>query len=157
MIPQKWNQKFYPAVSKYLLLALAGLMWTGVGLLLISMSFTWLTHPMPDGALWLTLLGVTLALTANRLQFSHLAQKNISRILAYPSKACVFAFQTWKGYAIIAIMITGGILLRGSAIPKPYLAVVYLTIGGALLLASHNDYIRLAVRLISKPTPSPAE
>ena len=39
-------------------------------------------------------------------------------------------------------MITGGILLRHSAVPKSYLAVVYAAIGGALLQASVHYYLR---------------
>ncbi|HPH96679.1 MAG TPA: hypothetical protein PKW33_17625 [Anaerolineaceae bacterium] len=156
MIQNQWLQKFNPSVSKYLLLALAGLMWSTVGLLLGSMAFTWLTQPVPDGAIILAGLGMVMALAANRFQFSSLARKNINRILAYPSKACLFAFQAWKGYAIIAVMMTGGMWLRNSLIPKPYLAVVYLAIGGALLLASFNYYARLATQFASKPTAEPA-
>ena len=42
-------------------------------------------------------------------------------------------------------MMTGGMLLRHSTLPKPWLAVVYAAIGGALLLASRQYYARLAV------------
>jgi hypothetical protein len=66
--------------------------------------------------------------------------KNIKRILSLNDKASVFAFQAWTGYLIIAVMMTTGMLLRNSSIPKPYLAVVYLAIGSALLLASMNYY-----------------
>lgn len=137
--------KFNPAVSRKWLLLLAGLMWTGVGLLLGSFALRWLIAAPSISSLGLGLLGLAVALAAYRLQFSRLALKNIERIQALAEKACVFAFQAWKGYLIIAVMMTGGMLLRHSALPKPYLAVVYAAIGGALLLASRHYYARLAV------------
>jgi len=49
----------------------------------------------------------------------------------------------WKSYAIVAVMITGGVLLRHSAIPKPYLAIVYAAMGGGLFLSSFVYYGKL--------------
>jgi hypothetical protein len=40
-------------------------------------------------------------------------------------------------------MIALGVTLRHSAVPRPELAVVYLAIGGALLLASFSYYNNL--------------
>ncbi len=40
-------------------------------------------------------------------------------------------------------MITGGVLLRHSAIPKPYLAILYAAIGGGLFLSSFVYYGQL--------------
>ncbi len=51
-------------------------------------------------------------------------------------KRCVFAFQSWKSYLIVVIMIAMGIGLRHSPIPKPYLSVLYIGIGLALILSS---------------------
>lgn len=129
-----------PALSKKWLLVLAGAMWSGVGILLLHYAFTWLIQPVSAINLLLGVLGVLISILANRFQFSKLAGKNITRILALNHKACIFAFQAWKGYLIIVIMVTGGILLRNSSIPKPYLAVVYAAIGGALLQASLQYY-----------------
>jgi hypothetical protein len=144
--------KFNPTIPTRWLLALAGVMWTGVGLMLLSYAFKWLTNPLSMITALLGLLGIIISFFSNRFQFSKLALKNIERILSYNEKACLFAFQAWKGYLIIGVMVTGGILLRSSALPKPYLAVVYAGIGGALLLASLNYYVRFfqiarAVRL----------
>lgn len=51
------------------------------------------------------------------------------------------AFQERKSYLIIVVMM--GMALRHSPIPKPYLAAVYLGIGGGLLLASLGYFRRL--------------
>ncbi len=104
-------------------------MWSAVGILLCSYAVNWVTHPATFIALALGFLGLAISVAVNRWGFSKLAHKNIDRILAYNERACAFAFQAWKGYLIIAIMMTGGILLRHSSIPRPYLAVVYAAIG----------------------------
>jgi hypothetical protein len=117
-------------------------MWSGVSIMLLNYAVTWLTHPLTVMNILLGVVGVALSIWANKVQFSHLAKKNINRIAAMNDKVCLFAFQAWKGYLIIAVMITGGILLRHSAIPRPYLAVVYAAIWGALLQASVHYYLR---------------
>jgi hypothetical protein len=146
------RKKFNPAISKYWLLILAGVMWTGAGVLLCVYAITWLTSPFSVLTAGLGLLGIGISVIANRLQFSKLALKNIERILQYADLACLFAFQAWKGYLIIIVMVTGGILLRSSAIPKPYLAVVYAAIGGALIQASLNYYWQFyRIRIAKQP------
>jgi hypothetical protein len=142
-----------PRVPKKWLLIIAGVMWSGVSILLLSYAITWLTHPFSLINLVFGLLGLGISVAANAYQFSKLARKNINRILQLNDKACVFSFQAWKGYLIIAVMVTGGILLRGSVIPKPYLAIVYAAIGGALLQASINYYVRFfQVLCINQPS-----
>jgi hypothetical protein len=141
-----WHSKFArfnPVVPRNWLLALAGLMWSAVGILLCSYALTWVTHPATTIALALGLLGLAISVAINYWGFSKLARKNIDRILEYDERACAFAFQAWKGYLIIAVMMAGGIMLRHSAIPRPWLAVVYAAIGAALLQASMNYYVRL--------------
>jgi hypothetical protein len=43
---------------------------------------------------------------------------------------------TWKSYLIVAVMVTMGIMLRHSSIPKQYLSIMYIGIGTALILSS---------------------
>jgi hypothetical protein len=86
------------------------------------------------------LLGVVLAVTAHQLCFSRITQKNIARLSLLTEKTCIFAFQRWKSYFLIGLMITVGITVRNLPIPRPYLAVLYTTIGGALFLASLQYY-----------------
>lgn len=143
-----------PAVPRNWLLVLAGLTWSAVGILLCSFALTWVIHPATTTAVALGLLGLALSVVINYLGFARLARKNIERILAYDERACAFAFQAWKSYLIVVIMMTGGIMLRHSAIPRPYLAVVYAAIGAALLQASVNYYIRLGQLSFTRTTAS---
>jgi len=135
-----WLARLNPVVPRHWLLILAGIMWTGVGVLLSSLAVSWWAEMFSITSILLGILGVGISIFANQFQFRSLARKNIDRILSLNEKACAFSFQAWKGYLIIAVMMTAGILLRSSSIPKPYLAVVYAAIGGALLQASFNYY-----------------
>lgn len=139
-----------PAASKYLLIALAGLMWSTVGVMLCSMAYYWLKEVDWLTALPLGFFGIILSLAVYRFGFSGIAKKNIDRICLLPEKGCIFAFQAWKSYLIIVVMITLGIILRHSPIPKHYLAIVYTTIGGALLLSSLRYYRKLWRLIILK-------
>ncbi|MCC6146578.1 MAG: hypothetical protein IT308_03315 [Anaerolineaceae bacterium] len=132
--------KLKPTIPKKWLLLSAGVIWSGVGILLLTYAVNWLTRPFSAITALLGLLGLIISIAADRFQFSKLARKNIERILSLNDKACLFAFQAWKGYLIIAVMMTGGILLRSSSFPKSYLAIVYAAMGGALFQASFQYY-----------------
>jgi hypothetical protein len=129
-----------PAVSKTWLIVMAGLMWSVAGLMLCRLAYHWLVILQWRWIVPQELLGVVLALTAHKFCFSRIAQKNIERLSVITEKTCIFAFQRWKSYLVIALMTIIGITLRNSPVPRPYLAILYTTIGGALFLASLKYY-----------------
>ncbi len=139
-----------PAVTKSWLIALAGLMWTGVGVMLCRLAYVWLAVNNKGLAASLGSLGAAMAVAAYYFGFSKIARRNIERISLLVEKTCIFAFQTLKGYLIIGFMITLGIILRNSAIPKQYLAIVYTTIGGAIFLSSFHYYAILWRMVVQK-------
>ena len=134
--------RFKPGVDKDVLLFLAGLMWIGAGIVLLSFSFSWLrlehagVSAVSGGA------GFVLALVIHHFGFLRVVDKNLGRILPMEGKRCVFSFLTWKSYVLIAVMMTMGIMLRHSPLPKRYLSVVYTGIGLALVLSSIR-YLRV--------------
>jgi len=138
-----------PAVTKPWLVAIAGLMWTGVGVMLCRLAYHWFIAINTGAAVILGSLGAAMAFAAYHFGFSRMAQRNINRLCLITERTCVFAFQTWKGYLIVGFMIILGAILRSSPIPKPYLAVVYSTIGGAIFLSSFH-YYRLLWRLAAQ-------
>jgi hypothetical protein len=145
-------EKLKPSVSKYWLMALAGLMWSVVGIMLCRMAYIWLRAVPVKWALALGSLGLISALAAYRFGFSKIALKNIFRLCLLPDKVCIFAFQAWKSYLIIIFMIVLGITMRHSPIPKHFLAVIYATIGGALFFSSFHFYWRIwRVKIRKKP------
>jgi hypothetical protein len=134
-----------PEADKKWLILLAGIVWSGVGIMLSRLAYGWLKPVALNKALLLASGGVLLAVIIYRFGFSKLADINIERILAYVNdKICIFAFQQWTSYPLIVVMITMGIGLRKySPIPKPWLAVMYIGIGGSLFLASMHYYQQL--------------
>jgi len=136
-------EKFKPAVSKYWLMALAGLMWSAVGIMLCRMAYYWLKAVSENLALLMGSVGLVSALAVYRFGFSKIANKNIARLCLLPNQTCIFAFQAWKSYLIIIFMVTLGITLRHSPIPRYFLAVIYATIGGALFFSSFHFYRRI--------------
>jgi len=118
-------------------------MWTAVGVILCLMAYHWLTTNVFKWSILFGVTGLLLALGVYYFGFSRIARKNIDRLFQFQEKVCFFAFQAWKSYLVIALMATLGAFLRHSSIPKQYLAVIYLAIGGALVLSSLHYYARL--------------
>lgn len=135
-------KKLKPDVAKVWLYAVAGLLWSGVGIFLSSLAYGWWQPLRFTAVLPLAIAGISLALTIYTFGFSKLADKNIRRIQAInQEKVCLFAFQRWHNYPLVAFMIALGVFLRHySPIPKPILGILYLGIGGSLFLASFRYY-----------------
>lgn len=139
-------ERWKPALPKAWLYLLSGLMWSAVGLMLCTLAYGWLLQVEVLNALLLAAAGTLLGTAIYRFGFLGLAINNIHRIELLPEKACLFTFQEWKSYPLIAVMIALGITLRHSPIPKPYLAVLYIGIGLGLFFASLQYYLTLAKR-----------
>lgn len=125
-----------PNVSKTWLLGLAGLMWFVVGVFLCKLALSWLQPIETNEAFGFLVLGLAVAFAAFKFGLSKVARKNITRLNDFQNGAPIYAFQSWKSYAMIGIMIPLGFTLRHSMIPKEYLAVPYLGMGGSLFLSS---------------------
>jgi hypothetical protein len=134
---------YKPDAPRPLLFLTAGLLWTLVGLGLCSLAGVWLWSFASETWYYYALPGALLGGVAYWTMFSRIARKNINRLKGLPEKSCFFAFQAWHSYLVIAVMVTLGVTLRHSAVPKPWLAVVYITIGVALLGSSLHYYTRL--------------
>ena len=142
--------KYDPAVDKKFLIALSGILWSIVGISLCTLAASWLSETTGRTAAWLGASGTVLSLLIHHFGFLKLVDKNIERILSKKGKVCIFAFQPWKSYLIILIMVSMGTFLRHSSLPKPYLAIIYIGFGGAMLLSSLR-YHRNFFKLMGKP------
>ena len=130
-----------PAVSRKWLLLLSGLMWSGVGILLNSFAIRWLQLYEGWPLMASVTCGILLGLAIAFFGFRKVAATNIQRILTMPENSCIFAFQKWQSYILIAVMMSMGIFLRHTAIfPRIFLASVYMGIGSALFISSINYY-----------------
>lgn len=135
---------FKPAANKEVLLFLAGAMWFGVGTLLLFLSYSWLNAFRAQGSYLFGAIGIAAALVVHHFGLLKIVDKNLGRILPMAGTKCIFSFITWKSYLIIAVMIAIGTLLRHSPIPKPYLSILYIAMGLALILSSVR-YLRVLI------------
>ncbi len=134
--------KITPAVDKRILIFLAGFMWIGVGTMMLLLSYTWLKDGQAHDYWVLVLVGMTTALVIHHFGFLRIVDKNLGRILPMQEKKCIFSFMTWKSYIIVVVMVAMGVWLRHSFVPKPYLSIIYISIGIALILSSLR-YLRV--------------
>jgi hypothetical protein len=138
------SEKYKPAVPKRLLLLIAGVMWCGVGIMLSTMAYNWLSAF--EGNVWIfATSGFIAALAIHHFGFLRIVDKNLGRISNLPSQPCAFSFISWKSYFIIFIMVAMGIALRHSPVPKQYLSVIYIGIGLALFLSSIRYFRNLFI------------
>ena len=138
-------EKYKPAVTKNILLIIAGVVWVCGGLMLLYLAFTWLNKASNISVHPYIIAGVLLALLVHHFGFLKIVDRNLNRILQIERKKCFFAFIPFRSYLIIIVMVMIGILLRHSKIPKYDLAVLYIGIGLAMILSSVR-YIRMFYR-----------
>ncbi len=136
-----------PSVSRTCLLMAGGFMWTVVGTALSMIAAYRLLHLGWGESLLGGLVGISLGLVGCRFQFLKIAGKNIERILQKAERCCFFAFQSWKGYLLIFVMMFIGHILRHSPLPRVIPAVIYLAVGVALTLSSSLYYEFMACRI----------
>ena len=120
----------------------AGIMWSGVGILLVAFAANWLGVVHSWTVLLLISAGLLLAAGIYFFGFSKIASSNVQRIINIPTeRVCLFAFQKWTSYPLVLVMIAMGIYLRRySPIPKPYLAILYIGLGISLFASSLQYY-----------------
>lgn len=129
---RKWLYRLEPAVGRVTLARLSGAVWWAVGLGLVVAAARWLDEAPGERAGLLAAGGLVAAIFAGQ-GFGRVADRNLLRLAALPDRRCVFAFQSWRGYGTILVMVALGWGLRHSPIPKPWLAPVYLAVGGGLI------------------------
>ncbi len=129
-----------PTGNKSALVFLAGALWIGAGVILVSFASQWLLAAQKFNALIFAAAGIIAGLAIYLYGFSKLVEKNLKRIDAMKEKPCLFAFMSWKSYLNVIFMMGLGITLRHSAIPKLYISPVYLGIGLGLFLSSFRYF-----------------
>jgi hypothetical protein len=139
-----------PDVTKNVLLLTAGLVWIGVGALLLALAFSWLAAASDVKVYLFAGPGVVCALLVHHFGFLKIVDRNLSRIRMMGGKASLWSFIPSRSYLLIAVMMSMGALLRHSAIPKRYLAILYISIGLALVLSSVRYLRVLVTELISQ-------
>ena len=91
----------------------------------------------PYWSVWNVLLFVLVFAVFQKFIFGKLVTKHTARIRSYAEERHFFLkFFDAKAFAVMAVLMTGGIGLRASGIaPERFIAVFYTGLGASLLLA----------------------
>lgn len=129
---QRFPDSLFPQAGLRPQLAAAALMWlVGASILLIrGVGYLRDEH----WALWLLTTAVVLGVLKARILLDRVARKAVARIRTR-GRAWFFGFFSVKSWVFVIVMMGGGILLRRSGIHHGVLAVIYLGVATALILA----------------------
>lgn len=137
-------EKTKPSVKKPYLLFFSGIIWVAVGVMLNTFAYAWLKDYGNNLSYLFASIGFIAALIIHHFGFLKVVDKNLGRISSLNDRPCAFSFMSWKSYILVMVMVTTGILLRHSSIPKQYLSSLYIGIGLALILSSIR-YFRILI------------
>jgi len=129
--------KYKPSVSRRNLLLIAGIAWTIAGGFLAGRGLNALAGQC-DHLWWRLAGGVVFGGFFYLALFSRISKMHIIRIrrLKIPYH-CAFSFFNLRSYILMALMITGGIILRRfDVIGKTWLYTFYVTMGVPLLISA---------------------
>lgn len=121
-------------VKRNTLLILACLVWSAAGFNILRIGL--MSYPSHRSVLNFLLSAVVFAVF-QVLIFGKLVKKHTARISGYEEERHFFLkFFDKKAFAIMAVMMSGGIGLRASGLaPEQFIAVFYTGLGASLLLA----------------------
>lgn len=121
-------------VKRNTLLPLACMVWSAAGFNILRIGL--IAYPSYRSVLNY-LLSVLVFAVFQKFIFGKLVKKHTARIYSYvEERHCFLKFFDGKSFAVMAVMMSGGIGLRVSGLaPERFIAVFYTGLGASLLLA----------------------
>jgi hypothetical protein len=122
-----------PGVSRRTLFFVAAGAWLTAGSILLYRG-----EQALGGDIMLTLCGVGGGLVFFRFLFQRITGRHIKRIRSIVhARPCLFSFLDWRGYGLMTLMISGGILVRTSGVVPPLLlGALSVGMGTPLVISS---------------------
>ncbi len=136
-----WVEKYTPKSSILTNLLVAGLMWSFVGIFLLSRGVLNLMV-IDRSYLFLIIIWALIGLLKGRFVLDKTAVRIIDRILVRGGGKCAGGFFSPKSWGLVAAMILFGRLLRSSPLPAGLVWGVYVAIGAGLLFSSRIFWIK---------------
>jgi len=132
---QKKLSRLKPGVKKQTHLLLAAILWTGVGILLLTKGAYRIVQVKDYG--WIITVTALIAGTLKSLYvLDRSASRSIGRIMEFDDGTCLGAVYSIKTWLLVMVMMGTGIILRNSSLPMGLLCFIYFTIGWGLLFSS---------------------
>ncbi len=130
-------QKLKPGVPKVVLIALGAALWGFAAYRILKMGFVFIeNHALHHMVNYL--IGVAAFIPFFLLVFRKVSRRYIIRIKNLPQqRPCMFAFFDLRGYIMMSVMITLGILVsHWKIIPELYKGTFFISLGLSLLASS---------------------
>ncbi len=129
--------RFVPAAQVKTRILLAALLWSGIGLMLLTRGVLALSGSGRE--IWLG-LAVLLGTIKSRLVLDRVVLKNMARLRGLDGDRCIGGVYSIKTWLLVAGMIVMGRLLRASPLPIWLIGLIYATVGWALFWSSRRGW-----------------
>ncbi len=141
MTEKNKTDKYKPAVAKKVLFFVAGSLWLIGGAVLLIRGI--MVLEMHDHLLCEISIGIVGGFLFYGLLFRHIPQKHIKRIKQISNeKPCLFAFFDVKSYLLMAVMISGGIIIKKlQVVDEEYYFTFLIAMGIPLVLSAFQFII----------------
>ena len=130
-----------PAVSKQTHFLLTAVVWSGVGVMLITKGF----YRYPEMSVSTLVMLLFFAILAGSIKSLFLldtaAKSGLFRIEQFAGPVFLGALYPPKTWLMMVAMIAMGVALKYSPLPTILLCFVYFTVGWALLLSSRHAWL----------------
>lgn len=132
-MPKKLLTRLKPGASVNVHLFTAGLIWSIVGLFLMSNGYLLISLA---GRVWFAIPALGLGTVKSFVLLDRVARKNILRILHFENGTCLGSVYSYKSWILVLLMIGLGRFLRAAVLPGEYVGVLYLAVGWGLFFSS---------------------
>lgn len=112
---------------------LAASIWSLVGIFLMTRGWLYLHSTT---RMWLFLPAMAVGTCKSWLLLDKAARKNLARLSAKEDGDCLGGVYSARMWALVAMMILLGLILRRSGIPGEWVGSIYVAIGWALFFSS---------------------
>jgi len=129
--------RFVPAAQVKTRILLASLLWSGIGLMLLTRGVLALSGSGRE--VWLG-LAVLVGTIKSRLVLDRAVLKNMARLRGLDGDRCIGGVYSVKTWLLVAAMIILGRLLRASSLPVWLVGLIYATVGWALFWSSRRGW-----------------
>jgi len=131
-------KRFKPGVNRAVHLFAAPLLWTVVGIMLITRGLGWMGF-LQGG--WYIALAIIIGTAKSVFILDKTAKRGVQRIVQLRDGTCLGAVYSWKTWALVALMAVSGNLLRLFVEPGKGIGTVYVAVGWALILSSRHGWL----------------
>jgi len=132
------HTRLKPNASRSVHLFVAALLWTAVGLMMMSRGIVWLNA---IDKLWIALPALLIGFIKSLVMLDKSAKKSIDRIISTCDGRCLWGVYSVKTWLLILVMMITGFLIRNSSLPQEFLGLFYISIGWALFFSSRKAWI----------------